>query len=199
VPDVATFLKLIGRQLSLHASKIPSWDALFTLTSLELRNLGFEPARSRKYLLRWRERFRQGQYGIGGDMTEVQDGVAEMKMYEVPVPEEWRKTNPSVDVASATRTPGMRRVAINVPVGADEPAVPLTEAKPVAGVKIMDAKTIAGPYVNMVKGTGGLKAKIVIMEGLWEDKRGVKVDGGERRKAEVRSKKRAEERKKARS
>ena len=51
----------------------------------------------------------------------------------------------------------------------------------------------------MIKGTGGLKARVVVKEGLWEDKRGHKVDGGERRKAEVRSKRRAEERKKARA
>ncbi|KAF2433318.1 hypothetical protein EJ08DRAFT_74790 [Tothia fuscella] len=199
VPDVETFLKLIGRQLSSHKAKIPSWSALFTLSSVELRNLGIEPARSRKYLLRWRERFRQGKFGIGGDMTEVTDGIAEMKMYEVPVPEEWLKSNPSLAEGTATRSPGMRRVAINVPLGLDEPIGPLDEAKPVEGVKVKDSKTIVGPHVFMVKGTGGLKARIAVKEGLWEDRRGHKVDGGERRKAEVRSKKRAEERKKARS
>jgi hypothetical protein len=132
-------------------------------------------------------------------MIEVQDGVAEMKLFEVPVPEEWRKTNPSVDMATATQTPGMRRVAINVPVGAEQPTIPLEKAKPVEGVKIRGVNRIKGPHVKMVKGSGGLKAMVEVKEGLWEDKRGHKVDGGERRKAEVRSKRRAEERKKARS
>jgi hypothetical protein len=149
--------------------------------------------------MRWRERFRQGQYGIGGDMQHVTDGVAEMKVFEVPVPEEWKKNNPSVMMATATQTPGMRKVAINVPVGADEPVVPLDKVKPVEGVKIKGAKAIVGPHVFMMKGTDGLKARVAVAEGLWEDRRGHKVDGGERRKDMVRSKRRAEERKKARA
>jgi len=183
--------------LSQHTSKIPSWDALFTLSSTELRELGVEPPRSRKYLLRWRERFRQGQYGIGGDLKHVQDGVGEVKLFEVPVPDSWKKTNTSADLATATRTPGMRKVAINIPVGADMPSVPLEQAKPVEFVKAKGKNGLEGPHVEMIKGTEGLKARIVVKEGLWEERRGHKVDGGERRKAEVRSKRRAEERKKA--
>jgi hypothetical protein len=132
-------------------------------------------------------------------MQHVTDGVAEMKLFEIPVPEEWKRNDPSVMIATATRTPGMRKVAINVPVGADEPTVPLENAKPVDGVKVIGAKAIVGPHVFMIKGTGGMKAKVEVKEGLWEDRRGHKVDGGERRKAEVRSKMRAEERKKARA
>jgi hypothetical protein len=45
----------------------------------------------------------------------------------------------------------------------------------------------------------GQKAQIKVKEGLWEERRGHKVDGGERRKAEVRFKRRSEERKKARA
>merc|ERR1711964_946285 len=36
VPNSGTFLTLIGRNLSQHASKIPSWRALFSLTSAQL-------------------------------------------------------------------------------------------------------------------------------------------------------------------
>src|ERR1700749_4146371 len=67
VPDVPTFLKLIGRELSKHASKIESWEELFTLNSSQLKERGIDPPRLRRYLLRWREKFRHGEYGIGGD------------------------------------------------------------------------------------------------------------------------------------
>ena len=54
VPDVNTFLTLIGRQLKEHASKFTSWEELFTLSSSQLQSRGLEPPRTRKYLLRWR-------------------------------------------------------------------------------------------------------------------------------------------------
>ncbi|KAE9971527.1 hypothetical protein EG328_005534 [Venturia inaequalis] len=197
VPNVETFLKLIGRQLSQHTSKIPSWDALFTLSSTELRELGVEPPRSRKYLLRWRERFRQGKYGIGGDLEHVQDGVGEVKIFEVPIPKAWKSLNPSAEMATATRTAGMRKVALNVPIGAEKPAVAPEKAKVIDHIKVRGKNGIEGPHVLMIKGTAGTKARIVVKEGLWEERRGHKVDGGERRKAEVRSKRRAEARKQA--
>ncbi|KIW01692.1 uncharacterized protein PV09_06873 [Verruconis gallopava] len=193
VPDVQTFLTLIGRQLSQHASKIPSWDALFRLSSTQLRDLGIDPPRARRYLLRWRERFRQGQYGIGGDLEHVKDGVGEIKIFEVPVPEEWKASNPSADMATANRSPGMRHVAINVPNGEEMPTKPLEECVPVKHVKAKGWNTIVGKNVYMINGE---KAQIKVQEGLWEDRRGHKVDGGERRKAEVRFKRRAEEKKK---
>ena len=46
-----------------------------------------------------------------------------------------------------------------------------------------------------VKGSDGMRARIRLREGIWEEKRGHKVDGGERRKAEVRAKRRAAENK----
>ena len=85
IPDAPTFLKAIGRGLSAHASKIPSWDALFTLSSSQLKDLGIEPARTRRYLLHWREKFRNGEFGVGGDCRFVQDGVAELRVVDVPV------------------------------------------------------------------------------------------------------------------
>lgn len=196
VPDAETFLTLIGRGLKAHSSKIPSWDSLFTMTSAQLREAGVEPARSRKYLLWWRERFRQGIYGIGGDLHEVQNGAGEIRVFEVPVPKEWlRNGGGSAMMATATRTPGMRKVALNVRPGQETPSVPLDEATPVAHVKIKGARNMAGPHIEIVKGSGGLAARIAVKDGLWEEKRGRKVDGGERRKAEVRAKRRAAERK----
>ncbi|KAF1987655.1 hypothetical protein K402DRAFT_353162 [Aulographum hederae CBS 113979] len=192
IPDVQTFLKVIGRGLAQHAPKIPSWDALFSMTAPQFRDLGIEPPRSRKYLLRWRERFRKGEYGIGGDLDHVEDGIGEIRVFEVPVPKEWSTT--STAVATATRSPGMRKVALNVPLGSEEPTVPLEGAKPIRFTKIRGSHTICGPHVEPLAGSRGWGARIRIKEGLWEDRRGHKVDGGERRKAEVRAKKMVEER-----
>ena len=103
------------------------------------------------------------------------------------------------DMATATRSPGMRWVVLNVPSGADSPTVPLEEAEPVKHVKARGGKQGGGAIVGRnVYMTGKGRAEIKVQEGLWEERRGHKVDGGERRKAEVRFKRRAEERKKAR-
>lgn len=196
VPDPTTFLTLIGRDMSKHAAKIPTWDALFSLTSAQLRESGLEPARNRRYLLHWRERFRNGIFGIGGDLTNVVDGVGEIKIIEVPVVGATAKGS-DVGRATLTSSPGMRKVVVNVPAGKDMPDVPLNKVKPVAQVRILRSSVIAGSKLEEVKGRPGV-ARIVAKEGLWEVRRGHKVDGGERRKAEVRSKRRAEERKTSR-
>ncbi|KAK3069776.1 telomere length regulation protein [Teratosphaeriaceae sp. CCFEE 6253] len=207
VPDVPTFLTLIGRNLAQHASKIPSWNALFALSSAQLRESGIEPARARRYLLWWRERFRNGITGIGGDLKKVKDGVAELRIVEV---ESARRGDAR---ATLTRSAGMRRVVVNVPatvvlpvdpakaveegVEAVTPEIDLRKAQPVAGVKIVAANIIGGTGIEPVKGHRGV-ARLRVKEGLWEERRGHKVDGGERRKAEVRYKRRAQERKMAR-
>lgn len=176
--------------MSQHAAKIPSWEALFRLTSFQLKDLGVEPPRARKYLLWWREKFRRDDFGIGGDLTEVTDGVAHLRVFEVPVPPGWAKPP-----ATATRCAGMRKVALNVPVGEEKPRVPLEEASPVKLVKVRNDHTICGPHVTPIGGTSGYAARITRKEGIWEQKRGRKVDGGERRKAMVRAERRAQERK----
>ncbi|KAI9717335.1 MAG: hypothetical protein M1812_004862 [Candelaria pacifica] len=189
VPDHQTFLTLIGRNLSQHAAKIPSWEALFSYSSAQLRNLGVEPARNRRYLLRWREKFRNGEYGVGGDMTEVVDGVGELRVVEVPIPA--RSQTRADAVATATSSPRKRKVVVNVPQGTAAPAVPPEEVKPVERMKIYAAHTIRGPFVQPASTK---VARITVQEGLWLHRRGHKVDGGERRKAEVRAKRRGEER-----
>lgn len=182
VPDVQTFLTLIGRNLSQHASKIPSWNALFSLTSAELRELGVEPPRARRYLLAWREKFKQGIFGIGGDLRHVENGEGRLSVVEVPANN--RRT------ATATISSGKRKVVVNTPsdVGRD---LPLDQVQPVQGVKVKRAHTIVGPHVLPAK--GGRGARIPVKEGLWEVRRGRKIDGGERRQAEVRAKRRAAE------
>jgi hypothetical protein len=196
IPDQTAFLSAIGRNLSAHAAKFPSWDALFTLSSPQLKDLGVEPARARKYLLHWRERFRNGEYGIGGDCQHVQDGVAELKLVEAPVAQSpAHKMAPHIAAATATHDPGTRKFVVNLPAGAEQPAEPVERLSRVAGVVVKGAKTIKGPYIERVKGSGGLRARIRLQEGIWEIRRGHKVDGGERRKAEVRAKRRAAENK----
>jgi hypothetical protein len=183
VPDAKTFLSLIGRNLSQHASKITSWKALFSLTSQQLKELGIEPPRARRYLLRWREKFRKGQYGIGGDFKHVKDGVAELQVRELPA-------EPGHDSPTGTR-----KIVVNVPSGSSAKDGSAADLVVVKGLSIKGAQTIVGPYTVPVKGGGG--SKIVVQEGLWEDRRGHKVDGGERRWAENQAKRRAEERKNA--
>lgn len=198
IPDHAAFLTAIGRGLSAHATKIPSWEALFTLTSPQMKELGVEPARSRRYLLHWREKFRNGEYGIGGDCKHVADGVAELQIVQAPValnPALGNTISPRSATATATHDPGTRRFVVNVPVGAKAPPSSPETLQQVQGIILKGAKTIKGPFVEPMKGAAGIKARIRLQEGIWEEKRGHKVDGGERRKAEVRAKRRAAENK----
>ncbi|KAI0885264.1 IGR protein motif-domain-containing protein [Annulohypoxylon maeteangense] len=184
VPDVTTFLRVIGRGLLTHASKFPTWDALFSLTSDQLRELGVEPPRTRRYLLQWRQRFRRGQYGIGGDLQHVTDGQATLAVYEAP----------ATDKASAVEP---RKYVVNVPAGrAGVRECAMDEISRVRGYKVQGAKTIVGPYALPLQGGEG--ARVTVTEGMWEDRRGHKIDGGERRRTQIRYKKRIAERREMR-
>ncbi|KAI0914110.1 IGR protein motif-domain-containing protein [Ustulina deusta] len=182
VPDVSTFLTVIGRGLKQHALKIPDWETLFTMTSEQLRELGVEPPRTRKYLLRWRQRFRLGQYGIGGDLRHVEGGVADLRVLEAAL---------GVD---PTQTP--RKFVVNVPSGRRVDECNHAELSRVQGYHVKGAKDIVGPYALPLKDSEG--ARITVTEGMWEDRRGHKIDGGERRRTEVRYKRRIAERREAR-
>lgn len=131
-------------------------------------------------------------------MKKVTDGAGEVRLMEVPIAssgaEEVRST------ATITRSPGMMKRIINVdPASPPSSDAELRKAPRVMGLRIQDSHTIVGPHVELVKGSNGSRAIIKVKEGLWEHRRGHKVDGGERRKAEVRAKRRAAERKAARS
>ncbi|KPI45945.1 uncharacterized protein AB675_477 [Cyphellophora attinorum] len=209
VPDVLTFLKLIGREMSQHASKFASWDEMFTLTSSQLKAKGLEQARARKYFLRWREKFQRNEWGIGGDFTHVKDGVAELRVCEVPeIPRPAVEPKPGADsatsppriAASTTKTPGLTRLILNVPAGAatyvlGEGQKPTDLRKP-AGFKLKEGHIITGRYTKPLAGTNGAAVTVTLTEGMWEDKRGVKKFGGERRRAETLFKMRVAERKK---
>lgn len=177
VPDVKTFLTLIGRGFSQHTSKFPSWEALFSLTSDQLKEIGIEPARSRRYLVQWRNKYRQGYLGTGWDFKYVQDGKAKLAV------EETRMGLLEV-----------KRRIVNIPMEKTLQDVAEQERIRVEGYKWKD--TIAGPYAKALK--GGKEAIVTIEDGMWEEERGRKIDGGERRRAEVRFKKRIAERRAAR-
>ena len=200
VPDTNTFLTLIGRELSKHSSKFSTWDELFTLSSPQLKEIGIEPARSRRYLLRWREKFRKGEFGIGGDLKYVQDGVGELRVVEIP---KFPSATPVVDEATTSHLPNTQKLIINVPPGSTElplrPGQSTRDLKKPSGVKLLRGHAIVGSYIQPVVGTNGSVARLKVVEGMWEHRRGHKVDGGERRQAEVRFKRGVEERKKARS
>lgn len=176
VPDVETFLTLIGRDLKSHASKFPSWESLFSLNTDQLRELGLEPPRSRRYLLRWRDKFREGKYGPGGDLKYVENGSAVLKIREI--------------IKSPLIT---HRQVVNVPAGKEVDQVKPEDMIRPLGFRVRGLHTIVGPYALPSKKDGG--ARITVTEGMWEDKRGHKVDGGERRQAEVRFKRKVAERK----
>lgn len=179
-PDAPTFLKLIGRGLSAHASKFPSWESLFSLTSSQLAELGVEPPRTRRYLIQWRQRFRRGEFGIGGDLRHVspETGAAELRVLE-------HDANPAIP----------KKYVVNVPEGKTVEETAPEDLSRVSGYTVKGAKTIIGPYALPSKDGA---VKVVATEGMWEDKRGRKIDGGERRRTQVRYKKRIQERREMR-
>ncbi|KAG6289024.1 hypothetical protein E4U09_005230 [Claviceps aff. purpurea] len=175
VPDVPTFLTLIGRGLSKHASKFSSWENLFSATSSELKEMGIEPPRARRYLLQWMNKYRIGALGPGGDFEHVEDGQALLKV----------ATPPASVISDA-------KWVVNVPSDPDKVAALKTLPRPL-GYKVVGLKSIRGPYALPLPGTAGSTVKVT--EGMWEDRQSEKVDGGERRRAEVRFKRRVASRK----
>lgn len=199
-----TLLSVIGRNMKQHTAKFPTWEALFTLSTKQLRELGVQPTRDRRYLLRWLQKFRLGEFGIGGDFKYVRNGVAELRVKElvdpsnpyqvrkvvlnVPVPP------PAVEAAAegeATEGEAAEASESETPAKADAYDVN-GEPVRVRGYKAVGAKAISGPYALPI--TGEIGSRVVVNEGMWEHKRGRKIDGGERRRAEVRFKQRAAER-----
>ncbi|KAI5924325.1 IGR protein motif-domain-containing protein [Camillea tinctor] len=196
VPDVATFLTLIGRGLSAHAAKFPTWESLFATTSDQLRELGIEPPRTRRYLLQWRERFRRGMYGIGGDLQHVVEGRGELRVIEEELPDEEAaaKLTPEARARLLARRP--QRFVVNVPPGKRIGDCGPDDVHRVTGFGVRGAGTIFGPYALPLKAGEG--AVVAVTPDMWEFKRGRKIDGGERRRTEVRYKKRIAERREAR-
>ncbi|KAH7251636.1 IGR protein motif-domain-containing protein [Fusarium tricinctum] len=189
VPDVPTFLTLIGRGLNKYANKFPSWNALFSLTSPQLKELGIEPPRNRKYLLHWMQRYRNGSLGPGGDFQYVKDGEAILKV-ATPPPSALSDTKWVVNVPAEfdPEAPSPKSAPKKTEDGEDTGSYLVRPN----GYKVVGHKTIAGPYAKPLPGVSGVVVKVT--EGMWEDKQGRKIDGGERRRAETRFKKRSAER-----
>ena len=132
---------------------------------------------------------------MGGDLKHVKDGEAELRVAEVPIP----GTSTSKDTDATAIPPPMKRLVVN-----EQPDVLIAklqsgDVRPVVGMKVRGAGTIEGPFIKIVKGTRGSVAKLKAAEGMWEVRRGVKVDGGERRKLQVRRKRLLESRKTTRA
>ncbi|KAG7125555.1 Protein FYV4 like protein [Verticillium longisporum] len=173
VPDVPTLLKVLGRGLSQYAEKFPTWNSLFTSDSTQMKELGIEPPRTRRYLLAWLERYRQGALGPGGDFKHVENGEAYLQV--------------------ATTEAQDRKWVINVPAGQKADGAVQGPDERVRGYQVRGASAITGPYALPLKAGDG--AKVQVVEGMWEHRQGIKVDGGERRRTEVRYKKRIAQRK----
>ena len=159
------------------------------MSSAELKEVGIANPRARRYLQQWREQYRSGRHGIGGDLNFIKDGMAELRIVQVPTSAHF-----SSSASTATLSPGMKKIVVNVPAGGSAEDIPAAQLQPVKGVKVQGGHTITGPHVLQLRGKG---AKIEVKEGLWEIRQGRKIDGGERRQAEVRAKRRGEERRAA--
>lgn len=151
-----------------------------------MEELGIGPPRTRKYLLACRQKFRNGIYGPGGNLQYVKKGEAELQVIEVPV---------SPESLAPGEQPYKRKMIVNVPPGGSVADLKALPDKKIPGLKIKHGNAICGPYVLPAKGGG--RAKIAVKEGMWEVKRGRKIDGGERRRAEVQAKRRGEEKRAA--
>jgi len=72
IPDITAFLTRIGRNASVHTSKL-TWESLFNSTSAQLRAAGIEPARLRRYIIWQRERYRVARGSL--EPKEVKRGT----------------------------------------------------------------------------------------------------------------------------
>lgn len=128
----------------------------------------------------------------------MKDGGAELRIVEVSVPKAAIPNESSTNTETETGLTKVKKMIVNESAETVAKGVEMGQLKPVEGMKVVGAKTIVGPYVQPVKGTSGSVATIRVQEGMWEVRRGIKVDGGERRKVQVRRKRLLAERKTSR-
>lgn len=98
--------------------------------------------------------------------------------------------------ATITSNPRVKYRVVNLPAGETEVKDAMNLPPKPEGFMLYNRRKIKGPYLKLIAGSNGMAGKLVVQEGLWEHKLGRKIDGGERRRAEVQAKKRSEERKK---
>lgn len=121
------------------------------------------------------QRYRKGALGPGGDFKYVKDGQALLKV----------ATPPASVISDA-------KYVVNVPQE-EEGVIGDSEVLPRPnGYTVRGLRSIAGPYAIPLPQQAGAIVKAT--EGMWEHRQGRKIDGGERRRAEIRFKRRSVER-----
>ncbi|EGC42568.1 conserved hypothetical protein [Histoplasma capsulatum var. duboisii H88] len=128
VPDTQTFLSLIGRNMSRFAPKFASWGRAIHPLLRRLEGPGAsKPARLRRYLLRWRQKFHRGEYGVGGDFTPTAtDGGLGQR--EIP---------PFTVTGTATLSPGMKWAVPNLLPDEPQPTEVLQPLKKYTKVSLL--------------------------------------------------------------
>ena len=152
------------------------------------------------------QRYRNGRLGPGSDFQYVKDGQALLKVAAPPpniiTDAKWVVNVPAKEVevdatestvsAEATADVGGKVEADKKPSTSALIMGDLPHGSEVFGVKgyvVRGLKSISGPYAIALPGNSGAIVKVT--EGMWEQTRGRKIDGGERRQAETRFKKRS--------
>lgn len=132
-----------------------------------------------------------GDLGPGGDFQHVKDGTAELRVLEVPTIPSQNDPKDGKRFISATSTPGKTKLVLNVPEGTSKIEQMIRKGqsskdlqKP-KGYKLKGGRTITGPFAVPVAKSHGSIAQVKVQEGMWEERLGQKVFGGERRRAET--------------
>lgn len=79
IPDVPAFLNRIGHNTAEYAEAFPTWDALFSSSSKEMKAAGID-VKPRRYILEQVENFRKAAF-IENDPKAVFESVAEIKLH----------------------------------------------------------------------------------------------------------------------
>lgn len=107
-------------------------------------------------------------------MKHVQQGAAQLRVAELPI---------VVKSSQVTIPFKKRKIVVNVTAGGPTLVEDMQALVPVRGLHVKGNNTIVGKAVLPLKGMTG--AQLVASEGLWEDRRGTKTDGGERRRVRI--------------
>jgi len=108
-------------------------------------------------------------------LKHVKQGVAQLRVAELPI---------VANVSQVNIPMKKRKIVVNVAAGSPTTNMETTQTLvPVKGLHVKSDHTIVGKAVLPLKGNVG--AQIVVSEGLWEDRRGKKIDGGERRRVRI--------------